>query len=114
MSYEDLVVYRRAYGASLEIHRLLTEGDDLSDQIKRASRSVAANIAEGYNMLNSPAEICRFLGIAARSADEVKVWLDFCRDLQKISPEKYCALKSEYSELAAMLVALWKRWKDKT
>ena len=114
MSYEDLVVYRRAYSASLEIHRLMLSNDDLADQIRRASRSVVANIAEGYNRVNSPAEICRFLAIAIRSGDEVRVWLDFCRDLERLNADRAEALKSEYCEIGAILATLWKRWKEKT
>jgi four helix bundle protein len=113
MSYEDLQVYQRAYRASLSIHRLITQRDDLADQIRRASRSVTANIAEGYNRLNTPTEICRFLVIAIRSADEVRVWLDYCRDLQRMDLCDAESLKSEYEEIGAMLSGLWKSWKQK-
>ena len=53
ISFEDLEVFQRAYKLSLEIHRASLamppiEQRALADQLRRASKSVCANIAEGY------------------------------------------------------------------
>jgi four helix bundle protein len=53
VSFEDLEVFQRAYRVSLEIHRAslsfpAVEQRALADQIRRASKSIGANIAEGY------------------------------------------------------------------
>ena len=53
VSFEDLQVFQRAYRMSLEIHREslnfpLIEPRVLGDQVRRASRSICANVAEGY------------------------------------------------------------------
>ena len=112
--YEDLDVYRRSYQTALEIHKITRkdEHDDTVRQIRRAAKSIPANIAEGFSKVNSNAEVRRFIGMALRSCDEVKVWLEFCHDLE-IMTEKECdALKSEYREYGAMLYALWKRHAD--
>ena len=52
-SFEDLDVFRRAYRASLDIHRAslgfpAIEQYALGDQVRRASKSICANIAEGF------------------------------------------------------------------
>jgi four helix bundle protein len=53
VSFEDLEVFQRAYCRSLEIHRNslqlpLIEQCSLGDQLRRASKSICANVAEGY------------------------------------------------------------------
>ena len=86
-SFEDLDVFQRAYRLALEVHRVsLTfpamEQRALGDQCRRASKSICANIAEGFGkQRNSRAEFKRFLRIAIGSADEMRVWARFCLDL---------------------------------
>ena len=53
VSFEDMEVFQRAYRVSLEIHRAsltfpAVEQRALADQIRRASKSICANLAEGY------------------------------------------------------------------
>ena len=81
--FHQLQVYQRAYAAGLELHRRTARQrpDDVVDQLRRSSKSVAANIAQAYNIANSAAERRRILGIAMREADETKVWLEYGRDL---------------------------------
>ena len=109
--YEDLDVFKRSYDTALRIHRLTQahREDDVVRQIRRATKSIPANIAEGFSVVNSPAEVRRFIGIALRSCDEVKLWLDFCRDLGYVAANECTVLRSEYREYGAMLYALWKR-----
>ena len=79
-SFEDLEVFQRAYRLSLEVHRASLklpgiEQQALGDQIRRASKSICANVAEGYGRQNrSKAEFKRFLAMAIGSADEMRVW----------------------------------------
>jgi 23S rRNA-intervening sequence protein len=67
VSFEDLEVFQRAYRVSLEIHRAslsfpAVEQRALAEQIRRASKSICANIAEGYAKQHvSLAEFKRFL-----------------------------------------------------
>ncbi len=58
-SYRDLRVYQRSYEAALELHRLTLrfpgfERGELGSQLRRASKSVPLNIAEGYGRKRSP------------------------------------------------------------
>ena len=79
-SFEDLEVFQRAYRLSLAIHRESLKFPEieqraLGDQIRRASKSIAANIAEGFGKQRlSSAEFKRFLMMAIGSADEMRVW----------------------------------------
>ena len=58
-SFEDLEVFKRAYRVSLEVHRLSlafpkVEQYALGDQVRRASKSICANIAEGFGKQRHP------------------------------------------------------------
>ena len=71
---EDLEVFRRAYRLSLEVHRASLEFPRieqfaLADQIRRASKSICANLAEGFGRQRiSKPEFRRFLAMAIGSA----------------------------------------------
>ena len=84
---EDLGVFRRAYRLSLEVHRASLEFPRieqfaLADQIRRASKSICANLAEGFGrQQQSKPEFRRFVMMALGSADEMQVWSLYCRDL---------------------------------
>lgn len=114
MRFEDLQVFRRAYGVSLEIHKTsLTfpkiEQYGLADQIRRASKSICANIAEGFSKKRSQADFNRFLGMAIGSADEMRVWLRYCLDLNYIQETDWQRWRNEYEEIAKMLQGLGKK-----
>jgi four helix bundle protein len=116
-SFEDLEVYRRGYRLALELHKLSLsfpkiEQYALADQIRRASKSVCANIAEGFaRQRSSSADFHRFIVLALGSSDEMKVWLSFCSDLGYVSAEDAKRLKEEYSIVARMLHGLMNKWK---
>lgn len=97
--YKDLEVYQGAYRLALEIHRQTIEKyprheqTELGSQIRRASKSIAFNIAEGYGkQKNSKQEFIRYLYMAMGSANEVAVQLEFSKDLGYISEAEYAEL----------------------
>ena len=53
---------------------------EIGRQVRRAARSIPANIVEGWAKRSSAAEFKRFLLIAIGSCDECKLWLDMSRD----------------------------------
>ena len=115
-SYEDIEAYRRAHKVSLEIHKLsLTfpqhEMQELGRQIRRSTKSIVMNIAEGYGKRSYVAEFKRFILIAIGSCDEVRVQLDYCKDLEYMSSEQHQTYKEEYNEIGKMLYGLYKNWK---
>lgn len=115
---QDLQVYNRAYKIALDIHRMsLTlpniEQYALASQVRRASKGICANLAEGFaKSYRSSAEFKRFILIAIGSAEEMKVWLNFCKDLGYISDDQAINTIEEYEEITKMLNGLIKGWKD--
>ncbi len=112
--FEELEVFQRAYKISLDIHRAslafpANEQRALGDQVRRASKSICANIAEGFGkQAYSAAEFKRFLMIALGSADEMRVWSRYCLDLGYIEVETWQAWRDEYQTIAKMLQGLQK------
>src|SRR5438067_13231307 len=95
-SVEDLEVFQRAYRISPDLHRAslqfpkVEQFGGLADQMRRASKSICANIAEGFGkQRQSNAEFKRYLLMAIGSADEMQVWLKYCCDLE-YADQKTC------------------------
>jgi four helix bundle protein len=115
-TYTDLLVYKQAYGLALETSELTRtfprqEQYEVGRQIRRSSRSVPANIVEGWSKRSSSAEFKRHLVIASGEAAETKFWLDLAAD-EGIAARNSCEkLKAEYSRLGMMLHNLWKEWR---
>lgn len=115
-SFEDLEVFQRAYRLSLELHKASLsfpkhEQFELAQQLRKASKSVCANIAEGFGkQRSSSAEFSRYLAIAVGSADEMRVWCRYCLDLGYVSEAQWIAWRDEYQEIARMLQGLRRSW----
>ena len=115
-SFEDLEVFRRAYRASLDIHRAslgfpAIEQRALADQVRRASKSICANIAEGFaKQRRSSAEYRRYLLMAVGSADEMRVWIRYCLDLGYIEAGTWQRWRDDYQEISKMLQGLYTSW----
>ena len=118
-SFEDLEVFRRAYRVSLETHRESLgfpkiEQFAMADQIRRASKSICANIAEGFaKQRRSSAEYRRYLLMAIGSADEMRVWIRYCLDLNYIDEATSQRWRNEYIAIEKMLQAIYTRWSSK-
>ena len=113
-SFEDLEVFRRAYRISLDLHRaslLLPKVEQfggLADQMRRASKSICANIAEGFGkQRRSNLEFKRYLLMAIGSADEMQVWLKYCSDLEYADQKACERWRDEYRQIARMLQGLY-------
>ena len=115
-SFEDLEVFQRAYRISLDLHKATlrfpkVEERVLADQIRRASKSICGNIAEGFGkQRRSSAEFKRYLLIAIGSADEMQVWLRYCADLGYVDRETCERWRDEYRQIARMLQGLYSSW----
>ena len=115
-SYKDLKVYAKTYEYALSIHRIsLTfpqqEQYELGSQIRRATKSIPLNIAEGYGKRESVAEFRRYLSMSIGSCDEVRVLLEFCKDLSYISAAQHAEYVQAYDEAGKMLASLAQNWK---
>ena len=85
-SFEDLIVWQKAHQYVLSIYRLTNhfpkhEIFALTAQIRRASMSIPANIAEGFKK-RGKADKVRFLNIAQGSVEECQYYLILARDLK--------------------------------
>ena len=112
-TFEDLEVFQRGYKVSLEIHRASlqlprNEQYGLADQVRRASKSVVVNLAEGYGKRRSKAEFRRYIQIAIGSADEMRVWVRYLYDLEYIDRRQWQEWREEYQQIARMLNGLYK------
>ena len=109
---EDLEVYRRAYRLSLEVHKAsLTfpkiEQHALADQVRRASKSICGNLAEGLGKQStSRSEFVRYVRIAMGSTDEMRVWSRNCLDLGNVDDETYRRWTDEFRAIARTLQGL--------
>ena len=110
--FEDLEVFKRAYKVSLDVHRATLQMPQieqyaLAHQVRRSSKSVCANLAEGFGrQAQSKVEFKRFIRMSIGSADEMRVWLRYCFDLGYISDTQWKAWRDEYEEIAKMLQGL--------
>jgi len=91
--FEEIRAWQEARILTRQIYALtrigqLSKDFGLRDQLQRASVSVMANIAEGFDC-DSHKEFARFLGIARRSAVEVQSLLYICLDVAYISQEQF-------------------------
>jgi len=109
--HRDLKVYQLAYKLAMDIFRQSKtlpqdEKYSLTSQIRRSSRSVAANIAEGFRKRQYPNMFVSKLADADAQATETQVWLDFARDCGYISVELHEELAAGYEEIGRMLSSM--------
>ncbi|QGZ96296.1 four helix bundle protein [Terricaulis silvestris] len=108
----DMIVFQKAYAAALEIHRIAQtfpkhEQYELASQLRRSSKSICANLAEGRaRQQGSTAEFRRFALIALGSTDESALWCRFAKDLGYLTEDQFQKLSGQYVEIAKMLNGL--------
>lgn len=112
----DLEVYKLSLSLLLEIYSLtqkLPKSEyDVNLQVKRAAKSVSANIAEGFAKRSSDKEFKRFLKIALGSSDEV---ISHLRTIAIVQPSRLAEAKKlaeKYKILSKRINALYKVWKS--
>ena len=117
---DDLMVFRRAYALSLEVHRASLEWPraeqhgGIASQLRRASKSVCALLMEGGGRLRrSRPEFARYLVMALGSADEARLWCRYAEDLGYVLAERAARWRSEYEQIARMLQGLLARQQDR-
>ena len=110
-THEDLDVYRLAFDAAMEIFELskrfpVEERYSLTDQIRRSSRSVCANLAEAWRKRRYKAAFLAKLNDCEAEAAETQVWIKFavkCGYLKGISGRK---LYETYNQILGSLVKM--------
>ena len=111
--FKDLRVWQKAYELTLNVYK--TSGTfpkeemyGLTSQLRRATISIGANIAEGCGRRSDP-EMRRFLQIARGSANEVECHLLLARDLRFLPPDDFKNLEQMVLEIQRMLASLVQR-----
>ena len=108
--YRDLIVWKRAIELTLCVYKLTAtfpkdEQYGLTSQMRRASVSVASNIAEGRGRLNV-AEFRQFLGLAQGSIYELQTQLIVARTLGLGEVSEVDQAQSLSNEVSKMLTSL--------
>jgi four helix bundle protein len=109
-NYKDLRVWEEAHRLTLAIYAVTNgfprdERFGLTSQVRRASASIAANLAEGCGR-RSDGEMARFVQIAMGSGTELSYHLLLARDLGFLKSEEYADLNSAVDRVLRMLSAL--------
>ena len=116
-SFRNLAVWQRSIELTLAVYRLTSFFPDserfgLTNQLRRASVSVASNIAEGYGR-STRGEYLQFLGHARGSNSEVETQIIISKALGYSSNEMLQTTEELCSELGRMLGALMKSLRSK-
>jgi four helix bundle protein len=104
-------VYKKAFGAAMEVFEFSKkfpkeETYSLTDQIRRASRSVCANLAEGWRKRRYQAAFTAKLSDSEAETAETQVWLQFAVKCEYVDRELAACLYQSYDEILSMLVAM--------
>ena len=104
-SYKDLEIYKESYSLAVEVHRLSLklpkhELYETGSQVRRATKSISANIVEGYGRKCYKYDFIRFLIFAHSSCDETIVHLSFIRDLYENLEDETDKLIKKYTKLS--------------
>ncbi len=108
-SHRELDTYKLAFEAAVEIYNLTKsfpkeETYSLTDQIRRSSRSVCANIAEAFRKRRYPKHFASKLSDSESEAAESQVWLDFALEFKYITQEEFELLDEKYEQIIGKLV----------
>jgi len=110
-THRELEVYKLAFKTAVEIYKLSKsfpkdEQYSLTDQIRRSSRSVCANLAEAFRKRKYPKHFVSKLTDSEAEAAETQVWLDFALEFNYIDQENYNRLDASCNSIIGMLVTM--------
>jgi len=99
-------IYELSFGFPVE------ERYSLTSQIRRSSRSVCANLAEGWQKRRYERAFVAKLLDAAGEADETRVWIDFAGRCELLEPEEVEVLDATYKSILGRLIRMVTRPQD--
>ncbi|MGO9318988.1 MAG: four helix bundle protein [Terracidiphilus sp.] len=111
-SFKELVVWQRAIELTVDVYKLTSkfpdyERFDLTNQMRRASVSIASNIAEGYGR-STKGEYIQFLGFARGSCSELETQIVIAKKLEFGAPDSLQTTESLCNDAGRLLGALMK------
>jgi four helix bundle protein len=107
-THNDLRVYQLGMDAAMQIHCITAlfpqeEKYSLTDQIRRSSRSVCANLAEAFRKRRYEKAFIAKLSDCEGEAAETQVWLEFSKNFKYITNEEFTQLTEIYDNILAKL-----------
>ncbi|MFC0778474.1 four helix bundle protein [Flavobacterium sp. HJSW_4] len=108
MDYKELLAYKKSFELAMEIFELSKafpkeEKYSLTDQIRRSSRSVAANIAESYRKRRYTNHFISKLTDSDAENSETNTWLEFSLKCEYISRETFDRLNMKSLEIGKLI-----------
>jgi four helix bundle protein len=113
-NHTDLQVYLKVFGAAPRIFELSKSFPKeatyaLTDQLRRSSRSVCANLAEGWRKRRYAAMFISKLADAEGEAAETQVWLEFAVKCKCLKRDEAASVYAMYREIVGTLVNMINR-----
>jgi four helix bundle protein len=110
-TYQDLKVYKLSFKSGMNVFELsksfpYDEKYSLTDQIRRSSRSVSGNIAEGFQKRRYRKLFVAKLTDSTGEAAETQVWLEYAKCCGYICNNDYFKIHNDYNHIIAMLVKM--------
>ncbi|GIV71055.1 four helix bundle protein [Caldilinea sp.] len=112
-NHRDLIVWRKAMDVAMQVFEVtktfpVEERYSLTDQMRRASRSVAAQIAEGWRRRRYRAAFVNKFSEAEGEAAEMQTHIEIALRCGYLKSEIAAELDCAYEEIIAMLVSISK------
>lgn len=109
--HTELEVFKKGFSAAMEIFRISSafpkeERYSLTDQVRRSSRSVCANLTEAWRKRRYPAAFVAKLSDAEAEATETQTWIQFAVECGYIERDSAKVLYAEYDAILGMLVRM--------
>jgi four helix bundle protein len=114
LRHQDLEVYKKGFDAAMQIFEISKsfpkeETYSLTNQIRRSSRSVCANLAEAWRKRRYEAAFISKLNDSEAESAETQTWIEFAVRCKYLNTELGRTLFKDYDEIISMLVAMINR-----
>lgn len=109
--HTELEVFQRSFDAAMDLFWLskkfpIEERYSLTDQVRRSSRSVAANLTEAWRKRRYPASFVAKLSDAEAEATETQTWIRFAESCEYLPEVEASKLLSDYDAIIGKLVTM--------
>lgn len=113
---KDLDVYNESFDLAMDIFDETKkfpkeELYSLANQVRRSSRSIPANVREGFAKRKYPDVFARHLNDALGSSEETLAWLDFAHKCGYITKDSHSSFTIRYEKIGRMLYKLMQNWR---
>ena len=113
-SVRDLEVYKLAFKTAMEIFEISKkfpkeEQYSLTDQVRRASRSICSNLAEAWRKRRYEAVFINKLTDSESEAAETQTWLEFALACKYIDKDTFAKFDDKYEHIYAMLITMQRK-----